>query len=48
VVFSTNGKPEVALKSGSFKGTVKGMEASEFPSIPVHDVSQGILLDIRQ
>src|SRR5512133_2426817 len=42
VQFSVNGKPEAALKSGSFKGVVKGNEASEFPSIPIFDVSQGI------
>jgi DNA polymerase-3 subunit beta len=42
VQFSVNGKPEAALKCGSFKGVVKGNEASEFPSIPVFDVSQGI------
>ncbi len=45
VQFSVNGKPEAALKSGSFKGVVKGNEASEFPSIPVFDVSQGISFD---
>lgn len=45
VHFSVNGKPEAALKSGSFKGVVKGNEASEFPSIPVFDVSQGISFD---
>ncbi len=42
VQFSVNCKPEAALKSGSFKGVVKGNEASEFPSIPIFDVSQGI------
>jgi DNA polymerase III subunit beta len=45
VQFSVNGKPEAALKSGCFKGVVKGNEASEFPSIPVFDVSQGIYFD---
>ena len=45
VQFSVNGKPEAALKSGSFKGIVKGNEGSEFPSIPVFDVSQGISFD---
>jgi len=42
VVFSVNGKPEASLKCGSYKGVVKGVEASEFPSIPQFDVSGGI------
>ncbi len=45
VVFSVNGKPEVALKCGTYKGVVKGVEASEFPAIPEFDVSSGIPLD---
>jgi DNA polymerase III subunit beta len=45
VVFSVNGKPEAALKCGTYKGVVKGVEASEFPSIPEFDVSSGIPLD---
>ena len=45
VVFSVNGKPEAALKCGTYKGIVKGVEASEFPSIPEFDVSSGIPLD---
>lgn len=43
--FSVNGKPEVAIKSGTFKGVVRGIEASEFPAIPEHDVSNGIALE---
>jgi DNA polymerase-3 subunit beta len=42
VVFSVNGKPEASLKCGSYKGVVKGVEASEFPAIPQFDVSSGI------
>ena len=45
VQFSVNGKPEAAIKSGTFKGVVRGIEASEFPAIPEHDVSNGIALD---
>ena len=45
VVFSVNGKPEAALKCGTYKGVVKGVEASEFPTIPEFDVSSGIPLD---
>jgi DNA polymerase-3 subunit beta len=45
VVFSTNGKPEASLKCGAYKGVVKGIEASEFPTIPEYDVSNGISLD---
>jgi len=45
VVFSVNGKPEAALKCGTYKGVVKGVDASEFPSIPEFDVSNGIPLD---
>ena len=45
VVFSVNGKPEAALKCGAYKGVVKGIEASEFPTIPEFDVSSGISLD---
>jgi DNA polymerase-3 subunit beta len=45
VVFSVNGKPEASLKCGSYKGTIKGVEASEFPSIPTFDVSSGVSLD---
>ena len=45
VVFSVNGKPEVALKCGTYKGVVKGVEASEFPVIPEFDVSCDIPLD---
>ena len=47
IVFSANGKPEAALKCGAFKGTVKGMEGSEFPVIPDVDVSNGLSLDAR-
>lgn len=45
VQFTVNGKPEAAIKSGTFKGVVRGIEASEFPAIPEHDVSNGIALD---
>lgn len=45
VVFSVNGKPEASLKCGAYKSVVKGMEASEFPTIPQFDVSSGIPLD---
>lgn len=45
VQFTVNGKPEAAIKSGTFKGVVRGIEASEFPAIPEHDVSSGIALD---
>ena len=45
VVFSVNGKPEVSLKCGAYKGIVKGIEASEFPTIPEYDITNGISLD---
>jgi DNA polymerase-3 subunit beta len=45
VVFSVNGKPEASLKCGAYKGVVKGLAASEFPTIPQFDVSNGIPLD---
>lgn len=45
VQFSVNGKPEAAIKSGAFKGVVRGIEASEFPAIPEHDLSNAILLE---
>jgi DNA polymerase III subunit beta len=45
VVFSVNGKPEASLKCGAYKSVVKGLEASEFPTIPQFDVSSGIPLD---
>jgi DNA polymerase-3 subunit beta len=45
VQFSVNGKPEAAIKGGTFKGVVRGIEATEFPAIPEHDVSNGIPLD---
>jgi DNA polymerase-3 subunit beta len=44
VQFSVNGKPEATLKSGTFKGVVRGTEASEFPPLPEHDVSEGVTL----
>lgn len=47
IVFSANGKPEADLKFGAFKGTVKGMEGSEFPLIPDVDVSNGLSLDAK-
>lgn len=45
VQFTVNGKPEAAIKSGTFKGVVRGIEASEFPAIPEHDVTNGIALE---
>lgn len=45
VQLSVNGKPEAALKSGSFKGLVRGIEATEFPAIPDYDVASGITLE---
>lgn len=45
VIFSVNGKPEAALKCGSYKGVVKGIEASEFPNIPDFADTAGISLD---
>ena len=45
IVFSVNGKPEASLKCGSYKGVFKGVEASEFPAIPVFDFSDGVSLD---
>ncbi len=44
ITFSTNGKPEISIKSGSFKGIVKGIEGSEFPAIPRFDVTDGIVI----
>jgi DNA polymerase III subunit beta len=44
IVFSANGKPEASLKCGPYKGTVKGVEASEFPAIPAFDLSNGAVL----
>ena len=34
-----------SLQCGAFKGTVKGLEASEFPEIPNYDLANGIPLD---
>lgn len=45
VSFKANGRPEVSLQCGAFKGTVKGLDASEFPEIPNYDLANGILLD---
>ncbi len=45
VMFSVNGKPEAALKCGTYKGVVKGIEAEEFPKLPQFDTSGGIPLD---
>ena len=44
VQFSVNGKPEATLESGTFKGTVRGIAAAEFPPIPKFDGSDGMLL----
>jgi DNA polymerase-3 subunit beta len=45
IVFSVNGKPEAALKCGTYKGTVKGIVASEFPPLPSYDFSGGVTLN---
>lgn len=45
VTFSVNGKPEAALKCGTYKGVVKGMEAEEFPKMPEFDTAGGIPLE---
>ncbi len=45
VTFSVNGKPEAALKCGTYKGVVKGIEAGEFPNLPHFDTSGGIPID---
>lgn len=45
VTFSVNGKPEAALKCGTYKGVVKGIEAEEFPKLPQFDTAGGIPLD---
>jgi DNA polymerase-3 subunit beta len=44
IVFSANGKPEAAIKSGAYKGVVKGVAAVEFPEIPAYDMSAAIPL----
>lgn len=45
VQFSINGKPEAAIKSGTFKGLVRGIEAAEFPAIPEYDLANAIILE---
>lgn len=45
VTFSINSKPEAALKCGTYKGVVKGIEAEEFPKLPQFDTSGGIPID---
>jgi DNA polymerase-3 subunit beta len=45
VTFSVNGKPEAALKCGTYKGVVKGIEAGEFPNLPQFDTSGGIPIE---
>jgi DNA polymerase-3 subunit beta len=45
VTFSVNGKPEAALKCGTYKGVVKGMEVEEFPKMPEFDTAGGIQLE---
>ena len=45
VTFSVNGKPEAALKCGTYKGVVKGIEAGEFPNLPQFDMSGGIPIE---
>lgn len=44
VQFSVNGKPEASLKCGTYKGVVRGAEAVEFPPLPEHDASEGVVL----
>jgi DNA polymerase-3 subunit beta len=45
IAFSVDGKPEASLENGSFSGTIKGVEASEFPAISTFDVSEGVTID---
>lgn len=45
VTFSVNGKAEASLKSGRYKGTIKGIDATEFPSIPDYPANGGVSLD---
>ena len=45
VQFSINGKPEAAIKSGTFKGVVRGIEASEFPAIPEYNLDNAVILE---
>ncbi len=45
VVFSVNGKPEASLKCGTYKGIVKGIDASEFPTIPEYPGTNGVSMD---
>jgi DNA polymerase-3 subunit beta len=45
VVFSVNGKPEASLKCGTYKGIVKGIDASEFPTIPEYPITNGVSMD---
>lgn len=45
IVFSANGKPEAAIKSGAYKGVVKGVAAVEFPEIPAYDITGAMPLN---
>jgi len=45
VIFSVNAKPEVSLKSGPYKGIVKGIKASEFPTISEYATTNGVSMD---
>lgn len=45
ITFSVDGKPEASLENGSYSGTIKGVEASEFPAISTFDVSEGVTID---
>jgi DNA polymerase-3 subunit beta len=45
VVFLVNGKPEASLKCGTYKGIVKGIDASEFPTIPEYPITNGVSMD---
>ena len=45
VIIAANGKPEAAINCGTYKGTVKGIEASEYPEIPAFDISNGVSIN---
>jgi len=45
IVFSVDGKPEASLENGTYTGTIKGLEASEFPAISTFDVSEGVTIE---
>ena len=45
VNFSVNGKPEVSLHCGTFKGIVKGVQAADYPTIPDHKEVNGYSIE---